>query len=103
MKTRVVMVFLLLLVCSVFAIAEGNDSWSSAPVLLECYEQGENELFLSWQGYAQLYQVYLDDKNIGNTVSNACSIKVKKGNHRIVVYPISETSETDTKLDLNPS
>ena len=94
------MVFLLLLVCSVFAIAEGNDSWSSAPVLLECYEQGENELFLSWQGYAQLYQVYLDDKNIGNTVSNACSIKVKKGNHRIVVYPISETSETDTKLDL---
>lgn len=100
MKMKFMIALLLLLLCGAGVIAEENGNWSASPVLLECYEQGENELYLSWQGNAQLYQVYLDDKNIGNTVSDACTVKVKKGNHRIVVYPISETSETDTKLDL---
>ena len=100
MKTKIMVALLLLLLCSTCVIAEESESWSASPALLECYEQGENELYLSWQGNAQLYQVYLDDKSIGNTVSDACTVKIKKGNHRIVVYPISEVSETDTKLDL---
>lgn len=100
MKKIVIVLFALLIMLSAMAIAEEDPYWSDAPVIKKAYEQSAGKFYLEWEGYAPVYQVYLDGEKVADVIVNHYVISMEKGAHKIIIYPINEVREADTKVDL---
>lgn len=84
-----------------FVIAESSDDWSVAPVITKAYEQAYGKIYIEWTGNAPVYQIHVDGNKVADVIVNHHVINVEKGTHSIIVYPINEIREADTKIDLN--
>ena len=100
MIKRLLICMVLILALASTAVAETTD-WASAPVITKAYELSAGKLYLEWEGNAPLYQVYLDGKNVADSIVNNAIISVKDGSHTILVYPVSKASTADTRVDLS--
>lgn len=103
MKTRVVILAVLMLCCVISGFATEDDAWKTAPVITHAYEIDSGKMYLEWEGSALVYQVYVDgEKVVDVNVCNAV-IPIKNGLHQIQVYPIYEYKAADTKVEINVS
>jgi len=94
--------FALLCILLIIPCATAEDaSWNVMPVITHAYEMAEGKLYLEWEGAAPIYQIYLDGKNVADTIVTNAVINVKKGSHTIQVYPIFSTKAADTYFGLN--
>ena len=95
---------LLLCIFSLFiaqnASCEESSDWASPPVITKAYELSAEKLYLEWQGSSPIYQVYMDGSAVANVIVNNAVISIKKGSHSITIYPVNETKNVDTKVDL---
>ena len=105
MKKHVIALFFvlfLLFVLPTAAHADGGDEWKTAPVITSVYESGKEQLIVEWDGKADLYQVYLDGKNVATVNLNGAVIDAKAGRHQIRVVPIMISSKNiDTSFSFN--
>lgn len=84
-----------------FAHAESSSDWANAPVIVKAYEQSFGKIYIEWEGSAPVYQVHVDGNKVADVIVNHHIISVEKGTHSIIVYPINEIRDADTKVDLN--
>ena len=82
------------------ALCEEAD-WSASPVITKAYELSGGKLYLEWEGNAPVYQVYMDGESVAEAVVSNAIIHVEQGTHTLNVYPVSENTSGDTKVDLN--
>lgn len=76
--------------------------WREMPIITHIYELSEGRLSLEWEGNADLYQVYVDGKNVSTVNFSTAIIQLKTGAHQIVVIPVKyESKNTDTDFGLN--
>lgn len=100
MKKLLLIILIILFSSPVLAQCESNESWNTAPVITSAYEISSGKLYLEWTGTASVYQVYMDGKSVSSVIVNNAVIPVTKGTHTIMVYPIDEIREVDTKIDV---
>lgn len=81
--------------------AESANDWAASPVFTKAYEQSSGKIYIEWEGTAPLYQIHVDGNKVADVIVNHHVIDLSKGAHSIVVYPINEIRDADTKLDLN--
>ncbi len=81
--------------------AESADNWAEAPVFTKAYEQSVGKIYIEWEGTAPVYQIYVDGNKVADVIVNHHVIDISKGAHSIMVYPVNEIRDADTKLDLN--
>lgn len=94
----VALILTLLIGLPVFA---ADDDWKSMPVITQVYELSKEEVYLQWDGEADLYYVNVDGKKVATVKINNAIIKVKPGVHNIVIVPIKLVSkDVDTKIEL---
>lgn len=84
-----------------YAMAESKDDWANAPVISKAYEQSFGKIYVEWKGQAPVYQIYVDGSKVADVSVCHYIINVEKGTHSIIVYPIYEIRDTDTKMDLS--
>ena len=94
-----VLLSLTLMYC--FAVAESSDDWTASPVIIKAYEQSYGKIYVEWQGNAPVYQIHVDGNKAADVIVNHHVLDVEKGAHTIIIYPINEIRDADTKLDLN--
>jgi len=86
----------------VSALAGETDEWKEAPIITGVYESAKETFILTWEGNADLYQVYLDGKNVATVNLNSAVIEMKAGRHHLQVVPVKvESKDIDTSLSLN--
>lgn len=95
----VIMALFLVVLCS--AEAESSDAWAESPVFTKAYEQSAGKIYIEWEGTAPVYQIHVDGSKVADVIVNHYVVDITKGSHSIVVYPINEIRNADTKLDLN--
>lgn len=100
MKKMLVFLLVMVFLFSSAALGEETGDWQTAPVITQAYEISSGNLYLEWVGYAPVYQVYMDGENITSVIVNHAIIPVKTGTHSILVYPISESKNADTRIEL---
>ena len=101
MKRIMIVLLLALLLVVPLALAEGDEQWREAPVIIQAYEMSSGKLYIEWEGYAPVYQVYMDGKSVANVIVNNAVIDMKKGTHTVYVYPVNEAKMVDTKIDIS--
>ena len=84
-----------------YTSAESSEDWAVAPVITKAYEQSIGKIYIEWEGAAPVYQVHVDGNKVADVIVNHHIINVEKGAHSVIVYPINEIRDADTKLDLN--
>lgn len=81
-----------------------NAGWDTKPVITEIYEVAENTLQVKWEGEAEAYRIYLDNKEL-HPVKGVEQIqieKMKSGTHRISIIPIQYVSKSgDSRADIS--
>lgn len=82
------------------SLCETAEDWQIAPVLTKAYEISSGKLYLEWEGNAPVYQVYMDGKSISSVIVNNAVISISQGTHTIHIYPIDETKEADTTINI---
>lgn len=76
--------------------------WKDMPIITHVYELSEEKLSLEWEGYSDLYQVYVDGKKVSTVNYNTAFIDLKAGVHQIVVIPVKyESKNADKDLGVN--
>lgn len=102
---RVLSVFTILVLALSFVFcfsqAESSTDWANAPVITKAYEQSYGKIYIEWEGNAPVYQIHVDGNKVADVIVNHYIISVEKGTHSIIVYPINEIRDADTKVDLN--
>ena len=100
-KVWIAMVLAILMLTGsfVFVAAENNEEWFASPIITKAFEQATGEIYIEWEGKAPVYQIHLDGKKVTDVIVNHHVIKMDKGIHNIVIYPINEIREAETKLD----
>ncbi len=84
--------------------AADNEDWDEMPMITHAYELSKGTIFLEWDGKADLYQIYIDGKNITTVKIKSALVDLKQGKHQITVVPINITSkDVDTRLSLDIS
>ena len=53
---------------SLSVIADSNEDWGEKPVITHLHEISKDKIALEWEGSADLYQIFVDGKNV--TTSN---------------------------------
>ncbi len=103
MKKTAFLILVCMLMCVTYAFAEQSmtDDWFASPVITKAYEQSFGKIYIEWTGNAPVYQVYVDGNKTADVIVNHHVINVEKGTHSVVVYPINEIRDVDTKLDIN--
>lgn len=101
MKRVIIVLLLALLLVVPLALAEEDEQWREAPVIIQAYEMSSGKLYIEWEGYAPVYQVYMDGKSVANVIVNNAVIDIKKGTHTVYVYPVNEAKTVDTKIDIS--
>ena len=102
MKKGLLIVFSVLLIIGLStAIAESTDDWATAPVFIKAYEQSVGKIYIEWKGNAPVYQIHVDGNKVADVIVNHSVIDIQKGAHSIVIYPIYEIRDADTKVDVN--
>lgn len=82
------------------ALSEATEEWQTAPVIKQAYEISSGKLYLEWEGKAPVYQVYMDGKSVASVIVNNAVISVEKGTHTLQIYPINETKNAETKIEI---
>jgi len=100
MKKWLIWVLFILLALVPTALCEESDQWRTAPVITTAYELSSGQLYLEWEGYAPVYQVYMDGKSVANVIVSNAVLPIKAGTHTISVYPINEAKSADTKVEI---
>lgn len=100
MKKLLTIIFVILLCTGTLAIGEEDDTWRTAPIITNAYELSSGKLYLEWEGYAPVYQVYMDGKSVTDVIVSNAVIDITKGTHTILVYPINEAKSADTKINI---
>lgn len=93
-------VFFVMLLCLCGLALADDDAWMNPPVITAAYEISAGKLYLEWQGSAPVYQVYMDGQSVASAIVSNAIIPISKGTHAISVYPINETKNADTTLEL---
>ena len=104
MRKSIVALIIVLLSLSLvycFAAAEALDDWTTSPVIIKAYEQSYGKIYIEWQGNAPVYQIHVDGNKAADVIVNHHVLEVEKGAHTIIIYPINEIRDADTKLNFN--
>lgn len=96
----VLFIFILSLVTFCSVTAESTEDWANAPVITKVYEQANGKIYVEWKGQAPVYQIHVDGSKVADVSVCHHIINIEKGTHSIIVYPIYEIRDADTKLDL---
>ncbi len=94
----ILIIITLVFLLSVQAFAE-EDDWKTMPTITHVYEWSKEKILVEWEGYAPLYQVYVDGKK--EQTVNLCNaiLDVKAGRHQIQVVPaMLESKNVDSTL-----
>ena len=76
--------------------------WKEMPIITHVYELSGGKISLEWEGYADLYQVYVDGKKVSTVNLSTAIINLNTGAHQIVVIPVKhESKDADTDISLN--
>ena len=78
------------------------EDWKEKPIITDVYELSEDKIYLEWEGYSDLYQVYVDGKKVSTVNYSISFIDLKAGVHQIVVIPVKyESKKADTDMGMN--
>ena len=94
-----IVLILVLVYCCVLAETPGN--WDAAPVITKAYEQSYGKVYIEWEGNAPVYQIHVDGNKAADVILSHYVLDLEKGVHTIIVYPVNEIRDADTKLDIN--
>ena len=104
----VLMIALTVLACSPASdageepIPEVIKEWNDMPLITHVYEMSKEKIAVEWEGYSDLYQVYVDGKKASTVNFSTAFIDLKAGTHQIIVIPVKyESKDSDTDLGLN--
>ena len=104
---KIVVLFVLMLIFAFsinFSAFASEDDWKTMPVITSAYEVEKEKIYLEWEGSADLYQVYVDGKNVVTVNIASTTISLKEGTHQITVIPINyDKKDVDTNLDISVS
>ncbi len=90
------MIFSFFVFISVFA---KDDEWKTKPTITHVYELSKENVSVEWEGYSDLYKVYVDGKEVANVNIENASVELKSGVHQIIIMPVNyEKRDADTNV-----
>ena len=87
---------------SLSVIADSNEDWGEKPVITHLHEISKDKIALEWEGSADLYQIFVDGKNVTTSNIKYAELKMESGPHQIIVMPVSYVDrDVDPNLGLD--
>lgn len=102
MKKIISFLLMLTLTIALCAPSFADDDWKMKPTITHVYEYSKEKIALEWEGNADLYQIYVDGKNVATVNLKTALLSMKPGKHQIIVVPVSyESKNVDTHFEVN--
>ena len=74
---------------SLSVIADSNEDWGEKPVITHLHEISKDKIALEWEGSADLYQIFVDGKNVTTSNIKYAELKMESGPHFFIRIPAS--------------